>query len=182
MSFKKAILALGLVSGLSNHAFAEDGYLLLNTVNQSQGSVEELKRVIYSEELAKFAGEAGGSGGSSAPGSSGVPSSTGPIACSFCDEGSVNEADDGLNRAFKYLTEASTSLTTASDHLSAYAQGQALNFNFAFGCSYTGDASIDLASADLALGFPKNTFPQWRSKVDATRKDLKDSRFEAGCP
>lgn len=173
MSFKKAILALGLVSGLSSHAFAADVGPLLNAVDETAGAVEDLKGLINSGVVGTVSSETP-AGPVFTPG---APSSD----CSFCDEGTVEEGNPNL--ALNILAQAGGSLNDARPYLSDYAQGKGnLNFNFSFGCSFTGDASIDLASADLALGFPGNTNIQWRTKLDSSVNKMKTARTLAGCP
>ncbi len=107
------------------------------------------------------------------------------IQSSTVGAGLVNQTELGdsqSSRALKILSEVNGSLIEARVYLNKYMRGEEKNFNFNFGCSYTGDASIELASADLELGFPQNSKPEWRTKMDSSIDRLQSARKLVNCP
>lgn len=170
---KKALLALALVT--SSSSFAADVGPLLKAVQSSKQVISELQGMILS-------GQVGSGSINPTPAPTPTPGSGGSNPCTFCDEEGTSEEGD-VNAALNFLAQAGGSANSAQDNLSKFAQGiQPLNFFFGFGCSFTGDTALQLASADLALGFPGNNNLQWRQKVDSTVTNLRTTRALAGCP
>ncbi|EFX60477.1 hypothetical protein DAPPUDRAFT_343179 [Daphnia pulex] len=157
---------------LSSQSYAADAGPLLQAISQAEADLAQLR---------SFVSSSGGrptNPGSSNPGNGGSGSGN---VCTFCEaDDSFEEGDP--NAALGILGEVGGDLNQARYYLSRYAQGIEINFSFGFGCSYTGDAAINLASADLTLGFPTNKDPLWRGKVDYTVNNLAKARTKAGCP
>ncbi len=175
MSMKNVALSVLTLVGLGSQAYAADVGPLLQAISQAESDIAQLKSFVASN-----GGRPTGPGPSNpGPGGPSGPGSGGGI-CTFCEADAQDEGDP--NAALGILAEVGGDLNQARFYLSRYAQGIEVNFSFGFGCSYTGDAAINLASADLTLGFPVNKDPLWRGKVDYTVNNLAKARTKAGCP
>ncbi|RYZ72434.1 MAG: hypothetical protein EOP09_03210 [Proteobacteria bacterium] len=99
--------------------------------------------------------------------------------CSFCDQSVVNEGDRA--QAALVLKDVLKDFSSASDYFAGFDKGVDTQFNLAFGCSTLGDVSIDLASADLALGLPDNKATAWRTGIDSLSRLVKKAKQAYAC-
>ncbi len=100
--------------------------------------------------------------------------------CSFCDQSVVNEGDRA--QAALVLKDVLKDFAAAADYFAAFDKGTDAQFNVAFGCSSLGDVSIDLSSADLALGLPDNKATAWRTGIDSLSRLLIKANQAYACP
>jgi hypothetical protein len=181
MSIKKMTVAASLVFGFGSQAFADDYTILLETVDQTIHDVNAMNHFLRSGAAGTTDEQNGGGGG----GMPNFPSNGGGGAggCTFCLTDNVAEEGD-VNAALGIMQEVGQSLFKARNHILAMpmSSGTEYNYNKSFACSYLGDASIDVGSASLALGYPQNLNPQWKGKEQSSVFRIDRGRQLANCP
>ena len=185
MSIKKMTVVASLVLGFGSQAFADDYTILLETVDQTIQDVNAMNNFLRSGAGGTTDGQHGGGGGGGGmptfPSNGGGGGGAG--GCTFCLTDNIVEEGD-VNAALGIMQEVGQSLFRARNHILAMpmSSGTEYNYNKSFACSYLGDASIDVGSASLALGYPQNLNPQWKGKEQSSVFRIDRGRQLANCP
>lgn len=182
MLIKKMTVAASMMLGMASQVLANEYNILLDAVDQSLQEVQVMTSVIQGGEGGPVDSQSNGDlGGGSMPN---FPTNGGGSSdCTFCLTNNLVDEGD-VNAALGILQEVGQSLFRARNHILALPTSTGTNYNYnkSFACSYMGDASIDIGSASLTLGYPQNLNPQWKSKEQSSVFRIDRARQQAGCP